>query len=78
MRGMRTMACCPLPRRRKCTVEWKSGEQRFKCPCHGSRFDRHGLRVASPAERPLDLMAIERQPNGVIQIDTASITERWG
>ena len=59
-----------------CAVTWEGDEQRFKCPWHGSQFDRHGRRVAGPAERPLDLMAIERQANGVIQVDTTAITER--
>jgi cytochrome b6-f complex iron-sulfur subunit len=59
-----------------CTVEWQGDDQRFKCPCHGSQFDRHGIRVEGPAERPLDLMAIQRQPNGLIQVDTTALTER--
>jgi len=59
-----------------CTVGWKSGEQRFACPCHGSKFDRRGVRTDGPAKRPLDLMAIQPQPAGGLVIATSEITER--
>ena len=61
-----------------CTVAWQSDNQRFACPCHGSKFDRHGVRTDGPAKRPLDLMAIRRRPDGSLVIDTSDITEREG
>ena len=39
-----------------CTPNWLDGEQKFKCPCHGSVFDIEGKVVAGPAPRPLDLL----------------------
>jgi cytochrome b6-f complex iron-sulfur subunit len=59
-----------------CTVEWKSEQQGFACPCHGSKFDHLGNRTDGPAERPLELMALELQPDGSVLIDTREITKR--
>lgn len=59
-----------------CAVEWKGSDVMFNCPCHGSRFDRHGVDIQGPTERPLDLMAISVQSDGSLQVDTTAISER--
>lgn len=59
-----------------CTVEWKSERQGFECPCHGSKFDRNGIRTDGPAERPLDLMAIRQLPDGSLVVETNAISKR--
>ena len=48
----------------------------FECPCHGSRYDRLGIKVKSlgPAPRGLDRFASKVDANGVLTIDTAKIT----
>jgi cytochrome b6-f complex iron-sulfur subunit len=59
-----------------CTVPWAPNFQEFRCPCHGSIYDLNGIVLGGPAPRPLDLMAIEVQPNGDLLVDTGAITER--
>ncbi len=54
-----------------CMTVWREGEQRFRCPCHGSAFIKSGLRVAGPARRPLERCAIRLAENGQIEIDSA-------
>ncbi len=47
----------------------------FECPCHGSRYDRLGVKVLEqgPAPRGLDLFA-SKVENGVLSVDTSRIT----
>ncbi|MEZ4598141.1 MAG: Rieske 2Fe-2S domain-containing protein [Chloroflexota bacterium] len=47
----------------------------FECPCHGSRYDRLGIKVAElgPAPRGLDRFA-SKVENGVLTVDTSKIT----
>lgn len=47
----------------------------FECPCHGSRYDRLGIKVQElgPAPRGLDRFA-SRVQNGVLTLDTSKIT----
>jgi len=39
-----------------CGYHWAEGEQKFKCPCHGSVYDLTGRVIAGPAPRPLDTL----------------------
>ena len=59
-----------------CTVPWNEAEGQWHCPCHGSVFDRPGVRVAGPAPRPMDLMAMSVDPSGNVIVNTGDITER--
>ncbi len=48
----------------------------FECPCHGSRYDRLGIKVKElgPAPRSLDRFASSVDDKGVLTIDTGKIT----
>lgn len=48
----------------------------FECPCHGSRYDRLGIKVKGlgPAPRSLDRFASSVDANGVLTLDTGKIT----
>jgi cytochrome b6-f complex iron-sulfur subunit len=59
-----------------CEVPWKEDEQRFHCPCHGSIYDRNGVRLDGPAPRPLDLVAVEVQDNGDVVVHPKEKTKR--
>jgi cytochrome b6-f complex iron-sulfur subunit len=54
-----------------CTPDWKPGDNKFKCPCHGSGYDSDGINFEGPAPRPMDRAHIELLPTGQIQIDTS-------
>jgi cytochrome b6-f complex iron-sulfur subunit len=53
-----------------CTVPWRAGENQFHCPCHGSLYDRNGVRTAGPAPRPLDLMRVTVNGDGTVTVST--------
>ena len=52
-----------------CTPNWLSGEQKFKCPCHGSGFFKTGINFEGPAPRPLERYKISLADDGQILID---------
>jgi cytochrome b6-f complex iron-sulfur subunit len=37
-----------------CTPNWLAGEQKFKCPCHGSGYYINGVNFEGPTPRPLE------------------------
>lgn len=59
-----------------CAVEWAGDDDEFHCPCHGSQYDRHGVDIKGPTERPLELMGISVKSDGGIEVDTSATTER--
>lgn len=38
-----------------CRLHWNREEKTWDCPCHGSRFDRHGRCIDGPAQRDIRL-----------------------
>ena len=53
-----------------CTPDWKSSENKFKCPCHGSGYDSEGINFEGPAPRPMDRAHIELDAEGQLVVDT--------
>jgi len=42
-----------------CLYRWVPVNERFECPCHGSKFLRSGTRIDGPARRNLDTFLIQ-------------------
>lgn len=59
-----------------CRPNFCDRSQWFECPCHGSRFDRQGIKVKElgPAPRSLDRWAVEVDADGVLYVDTSHLT----
>jgi cytochrome b6-f complex iron-sulfur subunit len=56
-----------------CTPNWIEAENKFKCPCHGSGYDREGLNFEGPAPRPMDRAFVELDGDGQIVVDTSRL-----
>jgi len=56
-----------------CTPDWKSSENKFKCPCHGSGYDNEGINFEGPAPRPMDRAHVELAPDGQIVVDVSRL-----
>lgn len=52
-----------------CITAWKPEEDLIACPCHGSKFQKDGAKVAGPAPRPLPHFAIRLMPDGELMVD---------
>jgi cytochrome b6-f complex iron-sulfur subunit len=52
-----------------CTPNWLEGEQKFKCPCHGSGFYKSGVNFEGPAPRPLERHGLSLSPDGMLEVD---------
>lgn len=59
-----------------CTPDWKPGENKFKCPCHGSGYDSEGINFEGPAPRPMDRAHVELNAEGEIVVDLSRVY-RW-
>ena len=58
-----------------CTPDWLSGENQFKCPCHGSVYDAEGRNFAGPAPRPMARCHVELNAEGKIVVDKLRVYE---
>lgn len=56
-----------------CTPNWLEGEQKFKCPCHGSGFYVTGVNFEGPAPRPLERVGIRLAEDGMLEVDKSVI-----
>jgi len=59
-----------------CTVRWFQTDVMFRCPCHGSRYLRDGVRFFGPAPRPLERYQITQSPDRTLLIDSGKLVSR--
>jgi cytochrome b6-f complex iron-sulfur subunit len=59
-----------------CITIWQAGEQRFKCPCHGSGFSTDGIHREGPAPRPLERFAIRVRDDGQLEVDRSRVFQQ--
>lgn len=48
----------------------------FRCPCHGSRYLRDGVRFYGHAPRRLDYFQISLAPGGTLAVDRSKVVPR--
>jgi cytochrome b6-f complex iron-sulfur subunit len=52
-----------------CIPNWLQGDQKFKCPCHGSGYYITGVNFEGPTPRPLERYAISTDADGYLVVD---------
>lgn len=56
-----------------CLTAWKPELGIIACPCHGSKFNRDGAKIAGPAPRSLPWLHMWLSDEGDLMVDRASI-----
>jgi len=56
-----------------CIPDWKAGDQKYKCPCHGSGYYKDGINFEGPTPRPLERFAISLDADGYVWIDQRKV-----
>ena len=59
-----------------CTPNWLEGQNKFKCPCHGSGFRKAGINFEGPAPRPLERVRVVLAEDGQILVDKSRHFQR--
>ncbi len=70
-----------------CLFKWVETNDRFECPCHGSKFEAGGLYIEGPAPRSLDRFEItvimqdgsqaESDANGLVKLDNPAQVQEF-
>ena len=55
-----------------CLTAWNQELGIIACPCHGSKFNREGVKIAGPAPRPLPWLRMWLSDEGDLMIDRSS------
>lgn len=58
-----------------CITQWNPEDNLIECPCHGSKFQRNGNKVAGPAPRPLPHFSITLTADGELVVDKLEIVK---
>ncbi|MBI4770962.1 MAG: Rieske 2Fe-2S domain-containing protein [Chloroflexi bacterium] len=57
-----------------CLYRWAPTNDRYECPCHGSKYLLSGSRIDGPARRNLDLFVVQAvDANGNVLAETAPL-----
>lgn len=56
-----------------CLTAWKPELDLIACPCHGSRFNRDGVKVAGPAPQPLPWLKVWLSEDGYLMVDRSTV-----
>lgn len=56
-----------------CIPNWLAGDQKFKCPCHGSGYYINGVNFEGPTPRPLERFAISKDADGFVNVDQSKV-----
>jgi cytochrome b6-f complex iron-sulfur subunit len=59
-----------------CPPNWLAGEQKFKCPCHGSGFYISGVNFEGPAPRPLERFKLSLGDDGQLVVDKSQLFQQ--
>jgi len=49
-----------------CIPEWKKGESKFKCACHGGEYDIHANQTFGPPPRPMDIPPFSQKGSSIV------------
>ncbi len=55
-----------------CLTAWKPELGIIACPCHGSKFNRDGVKIAGPAPRPLPWLRMWLSDDGDLMVDRST------
>ena len=55
-----------------CLTAWKPELGIIACPCHGSKFNRDGAKIAGPAPRPLPWLRMWLNDDGDLMVDRSA------
>ena len=56
-----------------CLTAWKPELGIIACPCHGSKFNRDGTKIAGPAPRPLPWLRTWLSDDGDLMVDRSTV-----
>ena len=55
-----------------CLTAWKPEIDTIACPCHGSKFNRDGVKIAGPAPKPLPWLKMWLSDEGDLMVDRSA------
>lgn len=55
-----------------CLTAWKPELGIIACPCHGSKFNKDGVKIAGPAPRPLPWLRMWLSDDGNLMVDRSN------